>query len=202
MVQWARARPPRWWEMLLFFLAAWPWDLEADKHPSWSPGGLWCQRMIWTPKGSQHKHARLDILCKEWNDVSFIGSTGSNQLFMRYFITASVFAKRWKVEHLDITQVRSGFQKQTLHYLAASLFYSKPFSRDLVVVATTMRYNVTKDVRNSEVRILIPLPTVVSVEICECLNSPRRHFIRNFLLGAERCRRQMLYHLSFLLFQA
>lgn len=50
----------------------------------------------------------------------FIGSTGSNQLFMPYFITGSVFAKRCKVEHLDITPVGSVFQKQ-MHSLPASL---------------------------------------------------------------------------------
>lgn len=138
-VQWGRVRPLRWWEMLLFFLAAWPRDLEADKHPSWSPRGLWCQRMIWTPKWSQHKHARLDILSKEWNDVSFIRSTGSNQLFMCYFIAGSVFAKRCKVEHLDITPVWSVFQKQTsgILWLPLSLI-PKSFSWDFRIVATTM----------------------------------------------------------------
>lgn len=97
---------------------------------------------------------------------------------MPYFITGSVFAKRCKVEHLDITPVSSVFQKQTAFFARLSPFFS---GFNIVTTITQKKEKATNGAgRNSNTPINGRLG-----------GNPRtlklRCFIRNLLLGIARC---------------
>lgn len=78
---------------LLFFLAGWLQDLEADKHLSWSSTSLMLEdddldtepEPVQTCQAGDFEMMHRDTL------FFFFGSTVSNQLFIGYFITEPVY---------------------------------------------------------------------------------------------------------------
>lgn len=98
---------------LLFFLAGWLQDLEADRHLSWS----WMPLMF-EDDDLDTKLEPVQTCQAGYFEVThggtffFFGSTVSNQLFISSFITEPVFAKRYKVEHSDISLGISWFSRE------------------------------------------------------------------------------------------
>lgn len=105
---------------------------------------------------------------------------------MLYFITRSVFAKRCKVEHLDITSVDLVFQKRTAFFARLSPFFS-----GFKIVTTTIQKKekatngAGRDFNTPHLSVLGGNPQTLKL----------RCSVRNFLLGIARCQRQALYRL-------